>query len=194
MRRRYEGFTLIEMLIVMGILIVLMVIGVAAGRFAINRANDVAHQNAADQIYQGLQAYYTDNRKYPTLVEIGSANDPVAGLIGEPGSDDGLLSNYIDSGAFRGGTEATFVYIVGDLNQSVLVCVSLGGIDDVSARGYYCNGNGFGDDNITVPVSGNDVIAKEILPTDTAYAAINGTDANNSDWYGKSWMAAPVVP
>ena len=64
-KKSYDGFTLIEMLIVMGILIILMVVGVTGGRFAINRANDVAHQNAVKQINEALQAYYTDNRSYP---------------------------------------------------------------------------------------------------------------------------------
>ncbi|NLB12299.1 hypothetical protein GX830_02930, partial [Candidatus Dojkabacteria bacterium] len=59
-RKSYKAFTFVEMLIVMGILIILMVIGIAAGRYAINRANRVAHQNAADQLYQTLQAYYTE--------------------------------------------------------------------------------------------------------------------------------------
>ena len=51
MSNKYKGFTLVEMLIVMGIIIILMVVGITAGRFAINRANDAAHRNAADQIY-----------------------------------------------------------------------------------------------------------------------------------------------
>ena len=65
MSKKYSGFTLVEMLIVMGIIIILTVVGITAGRFAINRANDVAHRNAADQVYTSLQAYYTDNRRYP---------------------------------------------------------------------------------------------------------------------------------
>ncbi|NLZ24414.1 prepilin-type N-terminal cleavage/methylation domain-containing protein, partial [Candidatus Dojkabacteria bacterium] len=38
MNRKYSGFTLIEMLIVMGIIIILMIVGITAARFAINRA------------------------------------------------------------------------------------------------------------------------------------------------------------
>jgi hypothetical protein len=51
--------------IVMGIIIILMAVGIASGRFAIRRANKIEHQNAAEQIYQAAQSYYSDNREYP---------------------------------------------------------------------------------------------------------------------------------
>jgi type II secretory pathway pseudopilin PulG len=146
--RRYEAFTLVEMLIVMGILIILMVIGIAAGRFALNRANDVAHQNAADQLYQGLQAYYTDHRVFPTGDDCEGGCTP-ANMM----DDDDILGQYMDMGAFNGGTAATFIYFVGGDNQdqAVLVCVSMRGLkadnDDRTDGAYYCNGNGFGVDD-----------------------------------------------
>jgi type II secretory pathway pseudopilin PulG len=152
--RKYEAFTLVEMLIVMGILIILMVIGIAAGRFALNRANDVAHQNAADQLYQGLQAFYTDNRRFPVDLDCngdyGSTCTPAVMM-----ADPDVLGQYMDLGAFNGGTTATFIYSTGGDNkdQAVLVCASMrGDKEDSDARtdaSYYCNGNGFGVDNMT---------------------------------------------
>ncbi len=139
MDRKYSAFTLVEMLIVMGILIILMAVGITAGRFAINRANDVAHQNAADQLFTALQAYYTDNREYPVID--GTADFGVAISAG------GVLNTYMGDGEFTGGTDATFYYWIDDLGQSVLVCVSKGGIGDETLRGYYCTGNGFGSDS-----------------------------------------------
>ncbi len=137
MNRKYSGFTLVEMLIVMGIIIILMAVGIAAGRFAIQRANDVAHQNAADQLFTAVQSYLTDEREYPTLE--GLTNGWADAL-----ADGGILNEYLSIGEFRGGTDATYYYWTD--TRAALVCVSLGGFDDVDGRGYYCTGNGFGAD------------------------------------------------
>ncbi|MHC1716936.1 MAG: type II secretion system protein [Candidatus Dojkabacteria bacterium] len=180
----YGAFTLVEMLIVMGILIILMVIGITAGRFAINRANDVAHQNAADQIYQGLQAYYTDNRAFPT-----------GATVEEMLVADGDLYKYLDSGAFKGGTEASYFYFVGGMNgdQAVLVCVSLRGNaaanDDRDDGSYYCNGNGFGVTEDFAPSITNKNSVNGDAGTGADYAAIllAGESTTPSDWNGNAW-------
>lgn len=151
MSKKYASFTLVEMLIVMGIIIILMVVGVTAGRFAINRANDVAHRNAADQIYTSLQAYYTDFREYPSenSEEICSNGCTIAGLVGSENTP-GELVPYIDEASFNGGSNASYFYGVGGDggNQAVLVCVTLrGNAPDNNQKDngeIYCNGNGFG--------------------------------------------------
>ncbi len=183
MRRNfYEAFTLVEMLIVMGILIILMAIGITAGRFAINRANDVAHQNAVDQIYQGLQAYYTDERAFP-------AQQTPSALIT-------VLDEYMDEGVFKGGTESTFIYIVEPTHlQSVLVCVSLRGqATDNNSRtdgGYYCNGNGFGDDEMPLTITNknfeNGATPDADFTTLVAYYTSNSATIA-SDWDGNVWQ------
>lgn len=139
-KKKYEGFTLVEMLIVMGIIVILMALGIASGRFAINRANKIQHQGSVDNLYQALQAYYTDNREYPDTTETGIPTWSTALGAG------GALEDYIEAGSFDGGSDATYYYIPtteSDL-QSMLVCVSLGGPGDEKEYGYYCNGNGFG--------------------------------------------------
>jgi prepilin-type N-terminal cleavage/methylation domain-containing protein len=148
--KRFQGFTLVEMLVVMGILIILMTMGIAAGRFAIQRANRVQHQNAADQLYQGLQAYYADNRTFPS---VGAASDQFSSWSDALGTG-GVLEEYLDSKSFDGGGDATFYYGVSGDGQSVLICVTFGGLDDVQELGGYCQGNGFG-----------------VLPTDTPQPA-----------------------
>lgn len=174
----YEAFTLVEMLIVMGILIILMAIGITAGRFAINRANDVAHQNAVDQIYQGLQAYYTDERAFP-----------------EQTTPDLLLStvlvDYLDEGAFKGGTEATFFYIAQEnTEQAVLVCVSLRGtFTDNNGRndgGYYCNGNAFGLSE-DFPITITEKTFKNGDPDFTTFIALTPITTYSADWDGSAW-------
>lgn len=179
----YEAFTLVEMLIVMGILIILMAVGITAGRFAINRANDVAHQNAVDQIYTALQAYYTDNREFPSASACGTDGVTACSDLGTLVSE-GELSKYLDEGTFNGGTEATFVYLV-DQGQSALVCVTLGGTGDAKSRGVYCNGNGFNDSTGL----GVEVTNKEVKTTDTVYTTL-GTLSNadlSGDWNGSAW-------
>ncbi|MGI6443468.1 MAG: type II secretion system protein [Candidatus Dojkabacteria bacterium] len=133
-RKSYKAFTLIEMLIVMGILIILMAVGVAAGRFAIDRANEISHKNGATQLYQALQAYYTDNLKFP------EAGSNFATMLGT----DGALVDYLDMGSFKGGTNASYYYLVATDRQSTVVCVTLGGEDDDADKGIVCVGNGFG--------------------------------------------------
>jgi hypothetical protein len=190
--RKYEAFTLVEMLIVMGILIILMVIGIAAGRFALNRANDVAHQNAADQLYQGLQAYYTDHRVFPTdecKDEGGSAVDCTPMNMMD---DNDILGQYMDMGSFNGGTAATFIYFVGGDNedQAALVCVSMRGTKDINDErddgAYYCSGNGFGLTGEEVMTSGTDpitVTTKTIEKGEDAWEQFEEGDFTySSDW------------
>lgn len=186
MRRNfYEAFTLVEMLIVMGILIILMAVGITAGRFAINRANDVAHQNAVDQVYTGLQAYYTDAREFPFDDECGAVACTVESLLGTQAAP-GPLYEYLDQGSFNGGTEATLFYFVEeDQQQSVLVCITLGGIDDSKERGLYCNGNGFNDGDLLAGA----VTEKDIAYSDQAgiYATILASADGFVDWSGEAW-------
>ena len=183
-KRFYEAFTLVEMLIVMGILIILMVIGITAGRFAINRANDVAHQNAVDNIYQGLQAYYTDEREFPAATTV----DVLLGPAGNCDSGTNPLCDYLDSGAFKGGTEATYYYFVDPVQQqSVLVCVSLGGLDDARERGLYCNGNGFGDGDLVIGGSSGAAVTEKSIPYATRGIYSTIIQLVVAEWDGKSW-------
>jgi type II secretory pathway pseudopilin PulG len=171
-RKTYEAFTLVEMLIVMGIIIILMGVGITAGRFAINRANDVAHQNAVDQIYQALQAYYTNEREFP------AAATPQALL-----EEEGALAPYLDSGAFDGGTDATYLYWVqSGQQQEAMVCVSLGGEADEKNRGVYCNGNSFGGEFVGGAVTEKSITTEIAGAANPAYTGLNGAGGTLSDW------------
>ena len=171
MKKTFKAFTLVEMLIVMGIVIILMAVGIVAGRFAINRANDVQHQNAADNLYIAAQAYYADYREYPNITSFANAT---TGCTGED-----CIAEYLDEGAFNGGTDATYYYHLGDgggTNQAVLICVSLGGFDDVNNRGFYCAGN-FTTSDLFAP--GNNDGGELIVPAGTELTATG--DWSNSD-------------
>jgi type II secretory pathway pseudopilin PulG len=129
MKKRFKAFTLVEMLIVMGIIMILMAVGIASGRYAIRRANRIEHQNAAEQIYQGLQSYYADHREYPGKDHSLTVATAMTGPLAE----------YIDD--FDGGSEASYAYEVDDTGQEVLVCVTYGGVQDTNMLGIYCTGN-----------------------------------------------------
>jgi type II secretory pathway pseudopilin PulG len=138
MKKRYTAFTLVEMLIVMGIIIILMAIGIASGRFAIQRANKIEHQNAAKQIYQGLQSYYTEHREFPPLyLPDGTPNHPSILL-----ESYDFLDEFIDD--FQGGSEASYGYLVDDTGQLALICVTYGGMQDQNMQGLFCTGNAIG--------------------------------------------------
>ncbi|GAB4157417.1 MAG: hypothetical protein Fur003_1150 [Candidatus Dojkabacteria bacterium] len=170
MRTKYQGFTLVEMLIVMGILAVLMTIGIAVGRFALQRANNIAHTGAANQISQAVQAYYTDNRKYPGSLSTNYLT--------------GSLVNYIETG-FDGGSEASFYYDVDSNLQAYLVCVSLGGYDDSANLGFYCTGDGFSTAGVFNAVVTEKNNTHAILTTLQAY---DTTPTSRAKWDGKKFL------
>jgi len=185
-RATYKAFTLIEMLIVMGILVILMVVGVAAGRFAIDRANQIAHQNGATQLYQALQSHFTDYGKFPD----GTAT--LETMTENTANEQNALGKYLDMGSFKGGSEAEYFYFVNATQQAAIVCVTLGGVDDVTEKGISCVGNGFGltgTEQVRYggAAAGTPVaIDKEYYPADDAMVDTI-TPLPSSQWNGKCW-------
>ena len=187
-RATYKAFTLIEMLIVMGILVILMVVGVAAGRFAIDRANQIAHQNGATQLYQALQSHFTDYGRFPSY-------DTLQRMTTNTNNVEGALGKYLDMGSFKGGSEADYSYYVNSTRQAVVVCVTLGGAGDETKKGVSCVGNGFA---LTAPDtltngSSSFTITKEFYEADDndeEYNAILG--AQTSFWNGDGWGTVDV--
>lgn len=183
LQKRLKGFTLVEMLIVMGILIILMTMGIAAGRFAIQRANQIQHQNAVDQLFQGMQSYFADNREYPSDTQFISFSDALGST--------GVLAKYIDTSAFDGGSDATFYYFVEpDTQQSMLLCATLGGHNDDSEFGLYCNGNGFGE----LPSTATNKVSNKVMeytvdagPYADVVSGAGGGSSSDWDATTKSW-------
>ena len=149
MRKKYPGFTLVEMLVVMGILIVLLSVTVLVARFAMQRAEDAKHKEAARNLYAILLEFKNDNGEFPAVGDCyGCIQDeffPTA--LGYTGPDElHYLEPYIDgSKGFDGGSDTTYYYDVDNQSkQFVIVCVALGGVDDEGQRGFFCTGNGMG--------------------------------------------------
>jgi type II secretory pathway pseudopilin PulG len=201
-KRVYGAFTLVEMLVVMGILIILMVVGIAAGSFALNRASDVAHRTGADQLYEGLQAYYVDNMKYPLPTDCKDAGG--AAVTCTPATlmqDPDMLGEYMDLGAFNGGSGATYMYFVGGANddQAVLVCVTMRGIWETNVArddsAVYCAGNGFnagvkdaGGVTLTLDSPLIEKSAEPGSPWMTYFAATTNPYQSTSNWDNGAWQ------
>jgi prepilin-type N-terminal cleavage/methylation domain-containing protein len=177
MIKKFKGFTLVELLIVMGILAILMTIGISVGRFAIQRANNIQHQSSADQFGQAIQSFYTDNRRYP---------DDINGSGGFPDDSDAALDEYVDA-SFDGGAPASFYYATNTTNQAYLICVTYGGQSDADELGMYCTGDGFEDTNIF----GGNVSNKELEFGDSEYTYMEANAENVADsvaqWSGDAW-------
>jgi len=139
----YGGFTLIEMVVVMGILILLMAIGIGAGRLALNNAADTAHQASVKQIYEAAMAYYSTKGSFPSLLTgTGCTTSGASTLPCLVTNSAGPLFPYIES--FDGGNDTTYYYMTDTNEQYVLICALIGGQDTANARGAVCEGNGFG--------------------------------------------------
>ena len=186
MRQRYKAFTLIELIVVMGILIILMVIGVSVGRYAIQKSQDTYHQNAVRNLYAALLKYKIDNKEYP---ELGSCSGCIekeffSYALGYNGtSDQHILVPYLEEeGKFDGGTDATYYYAVDEYDQQfVIVCVSLGGVDDENQRGFYCTGDGIGILPSESPILSSDIGSLESGDP----SALSVLSLDDSDWRRK---------
>jgi type II secretory pathway pseudopilin PulG len=183
MKKDFKAFTLVEMLIVMGIIIILMAVGIASGRFAIRRANKIEHQNAAEQIYQAMQSYYSDKREYPGK----GAIEPIGDIVSGENLDDleDSIAEYIDD--FDGGSEATYAYQVDASGQQVIICVTYGGAGDANNLGMYCTGNAIGSTDF------------DSTPMPSAKDLDYGTDdydtaASLYPNYASVWVPNPVSP
>ena len=106
-RRVRSGFSLIELLVVIGIIVILIAIIVpSVGHFR-DEAKIAATKSTLANIQQALDAYYTDFRQYPSS---NSANDGYAGTIG-PGRGPAMLAQglmgYMSFNKDGAGADAT---------------------------------------------------------------------------------------
>lgn len=183
LKKSYEAFTLIEMLIVSGILVILMVLSVATARFATERSREVEHRAAAQELFNALQSYASDQilRLYPK-----ADDNTLISMLTKP---DGVLVRYLDPDNFKGGQEATYYYFTNADQKKALVCVTLGGINDTKSKGILCVGDGFNDS--TMPMGS--VIAEKLeydSVADSSYQNLKSLTQFSSEWDGTKLIAA----
>jgi type II secretory pathway pseudopilin PulG len=167
MRKKYLAFTLTELLMVMGVLIVLSGVAIFVGRYAIQRSREAHYKSNVRLIYSLLVQYKEDFGKYP---DYGQYSDTtIGGEVIAHGfryrdRNRAIFEPYFD-GYFDGGVEATYYYYTQEQDaQFVIVCVSLGGVYDLARKGFYCDGDGIG----ILPVN-NPIPRSDISPDETEY-------------------------
>ncbi len=149
MKKQYNAFTLIELLIVMAVIVILMGIGLLGGRFVIKRAHKTEHQSVLADVVKATEAYNLDNSAYPV---IGSG-------AGEFATYDAMMQAYETAGyldhdfSTNHGQSAAFYY-VDPAHES---------------NGYYVCANNTGDSYIVC--DGPGAPSPAAVPTGTA-----GTD------------------
>ncbi|MHC1716934.1 MAG: type II secretion system protein [Candidatus Dojkabacteria bacterium] len=186
MTPKYKAFTLVELLIVMGILIILITMGILVARYAMWKSQDTKHKDSARKLYTMLLEYKNDNGNYP---ELGNCSGCItkeffANALGSTGNEeDHMLVPYSEGEAgFDGGGDATYYYGVDTYDQQfVIICVSLGGIDDEYERGYYCVGSGIGMLPEYNPIPYNDIGSQR---SGDMYS-ISVKSLDDSDWKPK---------
>jgi prepilin-type N-terminal cleavage/methylation domain-containing protein len=80
-RRKEQGFTLMELLIVVALLGILLVVLLWAYPAQIGKANDAKRKEDLDKLRIALQEYYSDKHCFPTTLECGQSFSPYLDVI-----------------------------------------------------------------------------------------------------------------
>jgi prepilin-type N-terminal cleavage/methylation domain-containing protein len=81
---RKKGFTLVELLVVMGILVILSTVGLASFRSSQIKGRDTKRKNDLSQIQRGLELYCNDRGRYP----LSSVDGEIIGCGLDPDSPE----------------------------------------------------------------------------------------------------------
>lgn len=151
MRKKYNAFTLTEILLAMGVIIILGSIAVGAVRYATQRSREAQYKSNVRFLSSILVQFKSDYGRYPLVT-----NEPCMGCVsrevlasglGYRGRLSGAFLQPYFTGGFDGGIEATYYYYVQETDgQFAIVCVSLLGAHDRNNPNnrYYCDGDGLG--------------------------------------------------
>lgn len=130
--KKEQGFTLVELLIVMAIIAVLVGITIAGLGFAMRRSRNISRMSAMSNLDRAVSSYYSDNLEYPPNTAT------VHALV--PGDLDTYLEGSWEAPAgtrmyYKSNAAASAVYYTFCVNQEQNL-----GADDL----YECVGSGIG--------------------------------------------------
>lgn len=91
--RSKQGFTLIEVVVVMAIIAILALLVVGAITVARRAARETAHRANGKSIQAGFEAYFASNKIYPAYTNVNFNSTSITG------SDTGQLNVKIDAGS-----------------------------------------------------------------------------------------------
>lgn len=108
-RRAHSGFTLVELLVVISIIVVLAALSFGAAQVAIKKANTLKTKTSATAIASALEQYYLDYSKLPTL---GASSDEIR-TEGEAGIEflEILLGKEDDTGTMQNPKKIPFLTV-----------------------------------------------------------------------------------
>lgn len=89
--RRPNGFSLVELLVVLAILVVLMVLSSSRFNASARRRDLAACQKNLEKIYLALSLYQGDNDAFPFLSNAGASEIPLSGLIPKCTTDTAIF-------------------------------------------------------------------------------------------------------
>ncbi|MBN2100322.1 type II secretion system protein [Candidatus Dojkabacteria bacterium] len=149
--RREEGFTLVELLVVMAIIAVLIAISVAGLGFAMRRSRNIARESAVANIERALSAYYADSETYPNPTNVGNVNTLA----------QSTLKDQLEGSWDPGPPNTEYYYATTNDILLFVICVNQE-TNTANNYDYYCTGPGMGQIGSTsseanydnVPLSG----------------------------------------
>ena len=108
-RRAPSGFTLVELLVVISIIVVLAALSFGAAQVAFKKANTLKTRNSVMAVYQAVDQYYQEYSKLPSL---GASSDEVR-TEGESGIEllNILLGKEDDTGTMQNPRKIAFLTV-----------------------------------------------------------------------------------
>ncbi len=116
-----RGFTLIEMLVVMGILVLLAGILMPATMRVMRAAERTRTAAILQTISVGLEAYHNDHQQYPPIPAAGMGPAMLGRALLAPGP---AIPNTIDPATYNGANTYNYGDVVQDGSGDTFVCIS----------------------------------------------------------------------
>lgn len=145
--KRFSGFSIVELTVVILVIPILGTIGVSSTRYIIDNSRRESLKSALNQLQVANLSYYTKYSKYPL-----TSNTSFERL-----TDSEVLGPYL--GKFNRNADSRFYYIVDDTNtiRYFVFCAT------INENELYCTGNGI---NSNTSLGGN-IISEENIKIDS---------------------------